>query len=86
MDFGQAVSALLNGSTITRSGWQRQGMQLGLQAPTGAITQPFLFRRLANGETSVYCPDQADILANDWSVVTQGATSNERRQHEHAAA
>ena len=84
MNFGQALDSLLNGNSISRSGWQRQGMKLGLGAPTGVVTQPFIWQRLANGETSVYCPDQGDILATDWNVVDGAGTQEQSRQHAHA--
>ncbi len=87
MNFGQALSSLLSGRSITRAGWNRQGMSLALQAPTGKVTQPFIVEQLANGECTVYSPNQADILATDWNTIGQetGAV-REQPQHEHAGA
>lgn len=89
MNFGQALAALLNGSSITRAGWQRQGMSLILQPAHGIITDPFIVRRLNNGQCSVYTPSNADILTADWAIVSQeenrqGATQGLREQ-EHAS-
>lgn len=66
MKFGQALEALLNGRLISRAGWNRNGMVLGLQSPTGVITQPFLYQKAQNGDCTVYAPVQADMLADDW--------------------
>jgi Protein of unknown function (DUF2829) len=70
MNFGQALAALLNGRAITRTGWSRSGMQLGLQAPTGKINQPFIYIQLANGDCQVWTPNQADILSPDWQMAS----------------
>jgi hypothetical protein len=87
MNFGDALRALLNGSFITRTGWNRQGMALGLQPPTGKITEPFLFRRIANGECTAYNPDAADILATDWNVANAGQREGvEEAEKQHAGA
>ena len=87
MNFGQALAALLNGQFITRTGWNRQGMMLGLQPPTGKITQPFLYQRIANGECAAYTPNSADILATDWNAVEQGQRERvEEGEHQHAGA
>ena len=85
MNFGQALASLLNGRLITRAGWNRTGMVLGQGAPTGKLTQPYIYIQLANGECGVWCPDQADILATDWNTVGQGSGQEQgERQHAHA--
>jgi hypothetical protein len=68
MNFGQALAALLNGKSITRNGWPRTGMKIGLQPPTGKITTPFLYVDHPHAGCEVYVPQQADILATDWEV------------------
>lgn len=88
MNFGQALAALLNGSLITRAGWQRQGMTLHLQPAVGILTEPFIVRHLNNGQCSVYTPSNVDILTADWAIASQeenrqGATQGLREQ-EHA--
>lgn len=86
MNFGQALTSLLNGRSITRNGWNREGMSLSLQAPTGKVTQSFIVQQLANGDGSVYCPVQEDILATDWNTVGVESAGQETRAREHAAA
>jgi hypothetical protein len=83
MNFGQALASLLNGKSITRSGWSRPNMKLGLQPPTGRITQPFLFVEIANGDCQVWSPDQADLLSQDWQLVGAAAAGVEQRQSAH---
>ena len=77
MNFGQALAALLNGRSITRTGWQRQRTLQAVQQPTGMITEPFIVERLSNGECSVYIPVLADIFATDWSNAGEGNMARE---------
>jgi hypothetical protein len=80
MNFGQALALLLGGRSISRAGWNRNGMLLALETPTGNLNQPFIAQHYANGECSVYTPTQQDILATDWNATGVEGT----RAAEHA--
>ncbi len=86
MNFGQALAALIGGRSITRSGWQRQGMSLAMQQPTGLITNPFIVQQVSNGDCWSYTPTQADILATDWGTAGEIERGVTQAQHEHAGA
>jgi hypothetical protein len=91
MKFGQALEALWNGKLICRVSSNRSGTVIGMQAPTGKITEPFLYQQAANGECVVFTPTQGDLLAEDWILApeagkmaasqTQAANENAPRQN-----
>jgi hypothetical protein len=69
MNHAQALAALLNGRSIANLDWERPGMFLTMEQPTGNITEPFIAQHLANGVCRIYTPTQGDILGTNWNVV-----------------
>jgi len=98
MNYGQAIAALQTGRSIANSEWERQGMSLLMQEPTGMVTEPFIVQRRANGICQVYSPTQADILGTNWTDAGEGkmpavqaitqtsAQHQQEHQQEHAGA
>jgi hypothetical protein len=88
MNYGQALQALLSGKSITCAEFERAGAILGIQPPTGNITESFIFQRRANGVSTPYMPTSAEQLSTNWSVVGEAqqqgrGAAAEQRQHEH---
>jgi hypothetical protein len=87
MNFGQALAALANGRSISNTEWERPGMFLAMQQPTGNITEPFIAQHLANGVCRVYNPTQGDILSTTWTLVGEKQPASLGvTEHEHAGA
>lgn len=78
MDFGNAIHNLRAGNKVARSGWNGKGMWL-IYIPPGKITiapsdQSFdscgyIALKNAQDEVIPWNASQADMLAEDWSVV-----------------
>jgi hypothetical protein len=86
VNFGQALAALLNGRNITCPELGRPGMFLGIQAPTGKISKPFIYQQTAAGECTPWCPNQDTVLSTGWAQVHEGAgaVQEEEATHDHA--
>ncbi|MNC74578.1 hypothetical protein D3C87_1786390 [compost metagenome] len=79
MNFGQAVESLKQGGRVARSGWNGKGMWLVLILPGNSVhtssaggfpMQPCIgMKTAANDMQPGWLASQADILAEDWSVV-----------------
>jgi len=76
MNFGQAIETLKEGKQIVRRTHFGTNVYLALQVPDehSKMTQPYIYRIVpaAVGEMIArvpWSPSQADILAEDWSVV-----------------
>jgi hypothetical protein len=77
-NFAQALSLLSNGKCVVRAGWTGKATSLCLQQPDGSgigITQPYITQQTADNQIVPYCPTQADILANDWSLAEGAGAS-----------
>ena len=85
MNFGQALSSLLNGKNITCPELNRPGAFLAVQPPTGNITQSFICEMTGAGVCTPWVPTQAAILSSGWTHVQErGAVTQEQREHAHA--
>ena len=79
MNFGAALEELKSGARIQRPGWNGNGMWLVLIHPGNAMhtsaagafdMQPCIGLKTAtNVMQPGWVPSQADMLANDWSVL-----------------
>ena len=73
MNFGDAIAAARSGQRISRSGWNGKGMWLALQVPDehSKMTLPYLYMSTAQSDLVPWLASQTDVLAEDWSVVTE---------------
>ncbi|PWC96951.1 DUF2829 domain-containing protein [Azospirillum sp. TSO5] len=83
MDFGDAIRALKDGRRVARSGWNGKGMWLGLVqgydynelkgsamvAALGCTKLPWIGLKTADNSFAPWNASQADVLADDWSIV-----------------
>lgn len=65
MDFGQALVEIKAGNTVSRAGWNGNGMWL-----KSKMTLPYIYMSTAQGDLVPWLASQTDILAGDWGVVT----------------
>lgn len=72
MNFGEALDALKRGRKVTRAGWNGKGMWLSLQVPDehSKMRRPYVYMRPVDGDLVPWVASQSDLLAEDWSVVT----------------
>ena len=70
-EIGWAVTQLLGGSRVRRSGWNGKGMWLALQIPdaNSKMTMPYVYMSTAQGQLIPWLCSQADLLAIDWQLV-----------------
>ena len=73
MNIGEAVEALKRGGKVQRAGWNGKGMWLELQEPDNGskMTLPYVYMYTAQGDLVPWLCSQTDLLADDWSDVTQ---------------
>ena len=79
MDFGNALTAMMNGEKVARSGWNGKGMFIFI-VPAGwefmcdiegvelIPTEPFVCMKTAQDNLIPWVASQADMLAIDWEV------------------
>ena len=72
MDFGDAIRALKSGKLVARTGWNGKGMWLALQVPDAhsKMGEPYIYLRTVAGKLVPWNPNNIDMLATDWFVVT----------------
>jgi hypothetical protein len=79
MDIGQAVQALKERKKVARAGWDEQGMWLAYY-PALVISNTdwlaFVVIRTPQGEYVPWTCSQADLLANDWVMVTEWSAAD----------
>jgi len=75
MTFGEAIDKLRAGNQVARSGWNGRGMWLALQLPDvhSKMSLPYIYMSTAQGDLVPWLASQTDVLADDWSLVTEGA-------------
>ena len=70
MDFGEAIKALKGGYSVQRAGWNGKGMYLYRKHFDGY--DPCIVMHTAQGtEQPGWLASQADILAEDWSILPE---------------
>lgn len=69
--FEYALANLKFGRRVARTGWngKNQWVQLYTPVPGDALTQPFIYFFTTQGESTVWCPSQTDLLMNDWIIL-----------------
>ena len=81
MTFGQAIEQMKLGDRVQRQGWNGKGMHIFIEDKFTALIrmsgrtiereyEPVICMYTAQGKTQPgWLPSQADILAEDWSIV-----------------
>ena len=77
LDFGGALSALREGKSVIRKGWNAHH-KLGLQIPNeySANTAPYIYMVIGNdaadmqGKRLPWVASHTDLLATDWEVIS----------------
>lgn len=69
--FSIALAALKNGDKVQRAGWNGKNMWVKAQFPDDGslMSQPYLYLRTAQGDNIPWTVSQADVFAEDWSIV-----------------
>ena len=69
--FSTALDALMQGSRVTRAGWNGRGQHVELQRPDkhSRMTVPYAVLRNSNGDLAPWVPSQGDLFANDWAIL-----------------
>ena len=67
---GWAVEAMMDGSKVSRDGWNGKGMYLELQVPNenSKMSLPYVYMRTVQGKLVPWLCSQTDLLADDWEV------------------
>lgn len=70
MNIGEAVIALQNGNTVSRTGWNGVNMYLTMQFPTSTskMDLPYVYITTVQDEKVPWLCSQTDLLAQDWYV------------------
>jgi len=85
MGFGKALTELVAGEKLTRTGvlhpdgslrwtgWNGKNMYIEMQVPdeNSKMTLPYIYMFTATEELVPWTPSQTDLFANDWEVVTE---------------
>lgn len=81
MNFSDALINLGNGVSVARSGWNGKNQYITLQIPDSGskMTEPYIYITFPNRDSRYnnsrvgrlpWLASQADLLANDWYVVS----------------
>jgi hypothetical protein len=77
MNFGQALQVLKEqiypDAKVRRAGWNGKGMYLSLQTPdaNSKMGLPYIYLKTVIGQLVPWNPNNIDMLAEDWEIVTQ---------------
>lgn len=73
MDFSQAFLHLKAGETVSRKGWNGQGLKVTAQFPDehSKMGNPYLYidATALGGTLNPWVPSQTDLFAMDWELV-----------------
>lgn len=75
---GEAVARMQAGKFVSRKGWNRSGMYLGIQNPdSGSVNKQSYIWIMPTADSRVpWVASQTDLLSNDWQeVILGGATA-----------
>lgn len=72
MNIGGAVEAMQEGAKVSRPGWNGKGMWIAIHEPKAKarMTQPYVYMKTAQGDYIPWLCSQADLLADDWEIVS----------------
>lgn len=70
--FGYAIEALKEGKKVARKGWNGKDIWLMIQEPdeNSKMTLPYIYMFTAQGNLVPWLASQADMLSDDWVIVT----------------
>jgi hypothetical protein len=70
VSFGEALTILKRGGSVSRTGWNGKGQFLTLQVPDehSKMTRPYIFITTVQGDRVPWLASQTDMLAEDWFV------------------
>lgn len=70
LSFQVALSAVKEGHSISREGWNGKGLLVKLQLPYdhSKMTLPYLYIEYPDGKRCPWLASQTDIMANDWVI------------------
>ncbi len=73
MTFQEALTALKEGKSVTREGWNGKGLAAKMQVPdeNSKMKRPYLYMIPPEGTLVPWLPSQTDLFGEDWSVVTE---------------
>ena len=73
MDIGKAVKAMREGARVARPGWNGKGMWVALQTPDAhsKMSEPYVYMKTAPGGLIPWLCSQANLLAQDWEIVSE---------------
>lgn len=73
MNFGEALQELKGRKKVSRQGWNGKGMFLELQVPDehSKMKRPYIFINPGPEWVVPWVASQADLLSEDWFVVTE---------------
>lgn len=74
---GWALDQMRKGLRVCREGWNGRGMWLALQTPDehSKMTLPYIYMSTVQGGLVPWLASQTDILADDWEIAAQSATT-----------
>ena len=67
-NFGEALSRLRMGFSVTREGWNGPNQRIHMQAPdeNSKMTLPYIYITTVQGDRVPWLASQTDLLAVDW--------------------
>lgn len=73
-NFSEALIHLKNGFRVFRKGWNAGGQWIKMQVPDehSKMRHPYLYISPVGGKLVPWAPSQTDILAEDWSYMSDG--------------
>lgn len=72
-DFELALNLVKQRKRVAREGWNGKGMYIEMQVPDehSKMQKPYLYICCVDGQFVPWVASQTDILANDWTEVTE---------------
>lgn len=70
LTFSEALSALKEGESVMRIGWNGKGMWIKAQFPdnNSKMTLPYIYMKTADNNLVPWLASQTDIMAEDWLI------------------
>ena len=71
MSFSEALKALKMGNKVARLSWDGFKAWIKLETQNDTLTLPYVVMKTARGHFVPWLPNQCDLLAEDWWIVTE---------------
>lgn len=70
-NFSVALGLIKQGQKLSRTGWNGKGLWISMQTPdaNSKMGLPYLYISTVDGRLVPWIASQADVFAEDWSVV-----------------